>query len=237
MKQLLNRIPKSLRLAAVLALTVLFLLIWWYLTGYPHPTAAGALHLAERRSLYAESELLTTMPSSRWAGQYTEIAFGVTDTHFHAARLGYETFLWRQLYDDGMLSVPLNEGGTLGILPWGTRYVPDEPPYNTLFVYAPDVQAASGRATVQVAYPEEDDRVYTYTGPISLQEQGLYLFPVASTLEGEDPTASQMLERLRKEQLSPIFAYTRGTVRAEVVLYDEQGQELLRLEKTYPPVR
>lgn len=237
MKQLLNRIPKSLRLAAVLALTVLFLLIWWYLTGYPHPTAAGALHLAERRSLYAESELLTTMPSSRWAGQDTEIVFGVTDTHFHAARLGYKNFLWRQLYDDGMLSVPLNEGGTLGILPWGTRYVPDEPPYNTLFVYAPDVQAASGRATVQVAYPEEDDRVYTYTGPISLQEQGLYLFPIASTLEEEDPTASHMLERLREEQLSPIFAYTRGTVRAEAVLYDEQGQELLRLEKTYPPVR
>ena len=46
-----------------------------------------------------------------------------------------------------------------------------------------------------------------------------------------------MLERLREEQLSPIFAYTRGTVRAEAVLYDEQGQELLRLEKTYPPVR
>ena len=236
MKQLLNRIPKWLRLAAVLALTALFVLIRWYLVGYPHPTAAGALHLAERRSLYAESELLTTMPSSRWAGQYTEIAFGVTDTYFHAARLGYKNFLWRQLYDNGMLSVPLNEGGTLGILPWGTLYVPTEPPYNPLYVYAPEVQAASGRATLRVAYPEDDNHVYTYTGSISLQEQGLHLFPIASTLEEEDPTASLMLERLREEQLTPLFARTRGTVWVEATLYDEQGQELLHLEKTYPPI-
>ena len=237
MTRLLNRIPKWLRLAAMLALTALFVLIWWYLTGYPHLTAAGALHLAERRALYEESELLTTMPNSRWAGQYTEIAFGITDTHFHAARLGYEKYLWRQLYDNGMLSVPLNEGGTLGILPWGTLYVPDEPLYNTLFVYAPEVQAASGRATLRVAYPEDDNHVYTYTGPISLQEQGLYLFPVAPTQEQEDPTASAMLEHLREEQLTPIFARTRGTVWLEATLYDEQGQELLRLEKTYPPIR
>ena len=235
MKRLVNRTPKWLRLVLVLLSTVLLLWIWWQMADYPRLTPRGALHQLERRCQYEQSTLLTTMDAYRQSTRYgSSVVIGVTETRLHLAHLTKTGLFWRPERSDGMVSIPLDESNTLGILPWDVRLGHTlSPRHAALFLYAPQRLAVSGTAAVHII-PDNNAMTYSYYGTLTRQENGLFLFEISHEIGESNHLVSHALEQLFEELQGSPRVRPRKELRLEAQLFDQSGREVLNIEKIYP---
>lgn len=224
---------KTLQMLALLLLLFLLLGGFWVLMDMPAFSAKSAFHRAERAQLLNESTYLgeTFFANAHYSGKgmvrsqfFVYAGVGKTDTALHTTELRRKVPFPFWLTKREMVVIPLTGALTAEFLPWGARYSSTE-----VLVYT-EQDFARCEVTLAAEGPGFSVRVPpSETGLLTV------MFPEY----GDDPHFDEIRREIEWRQYDLQFiGYDKKQktkdVTMEVVLYDDEGRVVDRLERIYP---